>query len=390
MDIQSILAIVFLIGLSIVLYLERKNLTMQKIAFPLLYFVMWKTQIGLKFMDSFARKFSKPLKYLGYIGVGVGFLGMFLIAEELLRTIYTMFSAPETIQGVGLVLPFEVKGAFYVPFFYWIISIFVLAIIHEYSHGIMARRIGIKLKSTGLAFVGIIIPVLPAAFVEPDETELEKASKIDQLSVFAAGPFSNILFAFIFLGLLIGLSAPASNLMDFNGVEISDFTEDSTALAAGLEEGDIITHADNVQVQYVHNFTDFLSQKKPGENVVFKTNEKTYNVVLGENPQNKSKPYVGVFVGQHRDLKESIVNKYGRIIPGIALWFLGLLYWLYLLNFGIGLFNLIPIGPVDGGRMLRVALLRFFKKDLALRIWRDISIFFLVLLLSVIVAGFIR
>jgi membrane-associated protease RseP (regulator of RpoE activity) len=60
-----------------------------------------------------------------------------------------------------------------------------------------------------------------------------------------------------------------------------------------------------------------------------------------------------------------------------------------LLNLGIGLFNLVPLGPVDGGRMLRLVLHKFFEKKRADKIWKNISVFFLTIILINILAGFI-
>ena len=64
------------------------------------------------------------------------------------------------------------------------------------------------------------------------------------------------------------------------------------------------------------------------------------------------------------------------------------LNWLYILNLGIGLFNLLPLGPVDGGRMLQTALLRFFSEKRANAIWKNVSIFFLMVIIFNIAMGF--
>ena len=34
-----------------------------------------------------------------------------------------------------------------------------------------------------------------------------------------------------------------------------------------------------------------------------------------------------------------------------------------MLNFGIGLFNLVPVGPIDGGRMFQLAMYKLFGKE---------------------------
>src|SRR3989338_6084544 len=117
-DSQAIAAIVFLVLLTLFVFLKRKNLDTKQIIPYFLYFSMYKTTWGLKLMDSVAKKYRKLMMYIGYIGVLVGFLGMLLISYGLISNIYILFTKPEAMPGVGLVLPFKAKGIFYVPFFY--------------------------------------------------------------------------------------------------------------------------------------------------------------------------------------------------------------------------------------------------------------------------------
>ena len=41
---------------------------------------------------------------------------------------------------------------------------------------------------------------------------------------------------------------------------------------------------------------------------------------------------------------------------------MGLFGWIFLINFFVGLFNLLPIGPLDGGRMWSIFLDRVIPK----------------------------
>jgi len=84
---------------------------------------------------------------------------MVLISFELVRQLITALIQPSGAAAVALVLPFDsgLKGTIAVPFFYWIISIFIIAVVHEFSHGIVARAHNIKIKSSGFAFLSIII-----------------------------------------------------------------------------------------------------------------------------------------------------------------------------------------------------------------------------------------
>ncbi len=184
-DLQTVAAFIFIILLSLFLYLRRKKLDTHG-PFPFLYFSMYRTKLGIGLMDKLAGKWNRLFKWLGYIGIIVGFLGMIAICVALIDNIYNIMTQPEAAPGVGLVLPFQMKGAFYVPFFYWIISIFIIALVHEFAHGVIARAHNLKVKSSGFAFLGVLAPIIPAAFVEPDEKALVKRPHRQQLSVFAA------------------------------------------------------------------------------------------------------------------------------------------------------------------------------------------------------------
>ena len=82
------------------------------------------------------------------------------------------------------------------PFYftYWIIIIALIAVPHEFAHGIFAKLNKVRIKSTGFGFLG---PFL-AAFVEQDEKQMQKTSKFAQLSILAAGTFANILVMIVF------------------------------------------------------------------------------------------------------------------------------------------------------------------------------------------------
>ncbi|MBW2989971.1 site-2 protease family protein [Candidatus Woesearchaeota archaeon] len=394
MNIQAVFAFIFISLMLLFLILKRKKIDIQKIfLFPLLYFAMYRTKVGLRFMDRFSKKFSRILKHVGYFAVFIGFFGMIVITYALIKNAYKLLTVPEAVPGAALVLPFDVKGAFYVPFFYWIVSLFIIALVHEFSHGIIARKYKMRIKSSGFAFLGILVPVIPAAFVEPDEDELRKRPKREQLSVFAAGPFANILLAFIIVGISALLIMPVSSrMMEPKGVLVTGFMEEGMypAEQAGISPNELITGIDGKEVTELAGFSEMLKDKKPGDIIVLETDRSRYNITLAANPDNESKAYLGIYVQQKTELKESFTERYGNFVPAAMLWIIGLLYWLYVLNLGIGLFNLAPMGPLDGGRMLLVALQHFFKEEKAVRYWKSIGVFFLSLVLLNVLFAFIR
>ncbi len=391
LDFQTISALVFLFLLSVYVYLHRKELQTHGF-FPLLYFCMYKTKFGLNFMDKFAKKFNKALKFLGYFGVIIGFLGMIFLSFTLIQNLYNLFITPEAAPGVGLVLPFKAKGVVFVPFFYWILSIFVLALVHEFAHGIIARVHNMKVKSSGFAFLGILVPIIPAAFVEPDEKVLRKRPHKQQLSVFAAGPFANIILSFVVLGMIFFVLSPIVNSMvEYNGVEITGFIEgDYPAKKAGIEAGEIVKAIDGMKVSTLDEFSGILLDKSPGTRIRLKTDKGDYSIILAKNPEKEDSSYLGVYVQQDSQVKNSFKERYGNFIPAVITWIVGLFYWLWLLNLGIGLFNLVPIGPLDGGRMLQLALHNAFNKKKADKIWHYISMIFLIIVIANIGFAFIK
>lgn len=389
MDYNAIAAVIFVFLMVIFLYFKRSRIQIQRIFFPVLYFVMYKTRLGLKSMDYAARKFPGILKSMSFLGVIIGALGMIFIVFWLLKNTVNLLIKPGIAPGIQLVLPFEVKGVFFVPFIYWILAIFFIAAVHEFSHGIIARVYNIKIKSSGVAFLGVFLPLIPAAFVEPEEKQLVKKGLIAQLSVFAAGPFANILSAGIVILLVVYVAAPISAAaFDFDGVEVVKIVDDSSFAKAGIMEGEIIHKMENYDIGSVKNFTDVLGKYDVGDVIVIKTAETAYAVTLGEHPSDASKPYLGVSTKQHKEVKPSFAAKYGAFIPRAIEWLSGFLYWLFVLNLGIGLFNLLPLGPIDGGRMVKAALEKTSPKKGYL-IWKYTSLFFFVLVLFNVIAGFL-
>ncbi len=389
MDFQYVLLILFVILMLIFIWFERRNIQIQGFV-PLLYFVMWRTQKGLSLMDRIARCAPRFWTWFFGIGIIVGFGGMVLISYELIKNTAMLFLAPGAVPGIQPVLPFQAKGVFFVPFVYWILSIFIIAVLHEFCHGIAARVHKMPVKSAGLAFLGIIFPIVPAAFVEPDEKHLQKQSRFKQLSVFAAGPFANLVSAGAVLLLVIFVANPLAEAMLIpGGVRITDVEDKSPAALAGMQKDEIITGIDTVSTPFLENLTSALAVKKPGDTISLQTKEKTYTFTLTEHPKNASKAYLGVFSRQHADIKDDFKAAYGTWSVPLILWTFGLLYWLFLLSLGIGLFNLLPIGPIDGGRMLQLAMQKLFKERPGLRIWKFVSMIFLVMVIVNVVAGFL-
>jgi len=104
----------------------------------------------------------------------------------LLKTAMNTLSTKAPSAGVQLVIP-----GVTIPLWYGLIGLIVVMVVHELSHGVVARAEKLRLKSVGL----VLFAVIPGAFVEPDEDELKKAPLLSRLRVYAAGSMANIVVA---------------------------------------------------------------------------------------------------------------------------------------------------------------------------------------------------
>ncbi|MBD3247098.1 hypothetical protein GF378_00575 [Candidatus Pacearchaeota archaeon] len=134
------------------------------------------------------------------------------------KIVWIYIFSPEFVRNVKIppimplvpYLPSVFKLDFLPPFYfiYWIIILAVVAIPHEFAHGIYAAYNKVRIKTTGFAFLPYFFPVFLAAFVELDEKELSKKSNFGQLATLSAGTFANVLTAiFFFIVLWVFFSA---------------------------------------------------------------------------------------------------------------------------------------------------------------------------------------
>ncbi len=367
---------IFYLAVIIFLLVKRKKLDVQA-KFILLY----RMKFGLNWMERFSKRFREWVILLGYVGVGAGYVGLVFISVILIKNLYDLIAKPAAVSGVSLVLPgINVPGLGVLPFWYWIIVIFVIALVHEFSHGIVARAHNITVKNTGIVFFG---PIL-GAFVEPDEKTLQKQSDIKQYSVLAAGSFSNILLAIAAVLLLNFIFMPIQQVM----VEPTGFTFDSYIEGSlpfeksGILPGTIITGINGETISDFQKFRTELLFNRPGSTATIQSKEKNYEITLAENPDEPKIPYLGITgIRNEFEIKEKFSKGIGKISYHIINWSSGFLRWLFLLSLGIGLFNLLPLPIVDGGRMTQVFLHKWKGREKGERRYRQVSAFFLLLLL---------
>ncbi|RJQ22465.1 PDZ domain-containing protein [Candidatus Woesearchaeota archaeon] len=379
MSIDSAAFIALMVTLAAVVIINRKKLSFSR--FTIFYAAMYRGTMGISLMDRIARKYKPLWQRLATLIIVIGFLGMAFVLFDLARGLI-MILATDGAPSVGVVLPFKAKGVFYVPFFYWIASIFIILVVHEGMHGVMARVYNLPVKNSGLVVLGAIVPLIPGAFVEPDEKKLLAAPKKQQLAVYAAGPVANIVMgAALLLAFSFILTPIADTFYSHDGVVVTELMDGNPpAVQAGLDVGEKITAINGKAITGPDDFSEALQGKSPGDSISVLTSQAVYDITLGENPQN-NRAWLGVFVENPLKAPTWATHAF--------LWVQDLIFWLAVLSLGVGLFNLIPLGPVDGGRMLLTALEHVTHKQRADRVWKSVSFVLLGILLTNVVLAFI-
>lgn len=341
----TLFAIVFL-------YQRRKNLKRQGWLF------LYHTKVGLVIMDRIAKRFRGFLRPLQYVVVGCGYALLAGIVVLLIKSTYDYVTSPYLAQAIKIppLLPlfpyfpqiFKIESLF-PPFYftYFLVAVGLVAVGHEFAHGIFARLNNVRIKSTGFAFLGPFF----GAFVEQDDRDMAKKKKFPQLAILAAGVFANVIMTIIF-GLVLwaffaASFAPAgiefntygasilnvSDIDNANNVPFADINssainpdglvnltsgnknyfvsglalkialeneapliavyDDSPALQARLA-GPIVA-MDGQPVNNIDSLRELLGRHKPGDSVTITTikdkNRADQTLILGDR---EGKPYLGI------------------------------------------------------------------------------------------------
>ncbi len=371
MILDLILLAIFLIAIVSFLIIRRKNLKREGLLF------LYKTNWGVKIIKHFGEKNKKLLKVLSHVSVWLGYalmVGMIYLFGKIVWLYLFNADAVRAIKVPPIMplipyLPQIFKLSFLPPFYftYWIIILAVIAITHEFFHGIFAAASNVKTKKTGFGFFPFFFPVFLAAFVELDEKVMTKKSNFSQRAVLSAGTFANILTAILGLLLLWGFFAAAfaptgivfddydytikniSNITMINGVtlvnpsysqiaglikpannsiyigdqefkKVTGFSQDKTLIALYYESPAIkaelygpIVEINNAKTNSLTAFQTEMARYSPGDPITITTivngEEKEYNLFLGQDPTNKDKAWLGVAVYEsQKGIVSSIVS----------------------------------------------------------------------------------
>ena len=350
--------VVFLIFLSIFLYRGRKRVKKEGLL------LLYKTSWGIKLINYVGNKYKKTLKSLSYVSITLGYILMATMLYLFGKIIWIYLFHQDVVRAIKVppimplipYLPQAFKLDFLPPFYftYWIIILAIIAITHEFAHGIFAIREKVNIKTTGFGFFPFFLPIFLAAFVELDEKQMAKKSKFSQLAVLSAGTFANVLTALLFIGVLflffslafhpagvvfdsyastvvpiaaissvnnVSLDNPTldqlSNALDSNGsnqinvgkrefVSVREFSKDGldvslydSAPAINIELESVIFKINGVNINSIDMLSEELSKYSPNDIItlnVLGEDGGDYNrdIVLGTHPDDKTRVWLGV------------------------------------------------------------------------------------------------
>jgi len=357
MNLETISIIGFFVISVAILYFDRKKIEFHKGV------IYRRTKKGKKTINKIAKKHKKFFKIFGIVSVFIAFAvsigGVFL----LLKMTQMMIIEPEIGASAKLVVPaVPIKGlcthAFCVPFWFWIISIFVIITPHELSHGLLMAAEKIKIKSLGLIWFFIF----PGAFVEPDEKQFQKAKPVKRMKIASVGSIANIILFFILGALLLSYNYIGSKIYKTEGIDFEGLIDDTPAKEAGIS-GTII-EVNNNEIKNYYDFSAVLLYLDPGDRINIVTTEAEYEFNTIAHPQNESLAFIGI---ENVSTKLGYTDKLSFLgQPSISLsafdWTNRLLYWIILLDINVAIINLLPFLPFDGGIMWHSLFEKYCKK----------------------------
>ncbi len=277
----------------------------------------------------------------------------------------------------------------------WLAFILTL-VIHEFGHAILCRVERIAVKSMGILL--LVIPL--GAFVEPDEEEVNKAASWPRMRMYGAGIMNNMVAGILCFGLMIlmiGWAVPTEEPV------VVALYKDFPAANAEIPTPSIIRTIDNTPVSTTAEVSDTLNQTAPGDTVTIGFEHEgrvsEYNLVLAPWPEEldgKASGFMGVYYYNGAGIISGIQRLFSPIglfyllsvpfnptMEGQYLRILGfdipdtgyytapfpgywevihLLFWGGFINFAAGLFNALPMLPLDGGLIFREGLERLLSR----------------------------
>jgi membrane-associated protease RseP (regulator of RpoE activity) len=351
-----------------------------------------RTQVFSGFFDKLgALRASRWISWAALFVVPVvAGIGLYLLISSLFALLWNP-AAGEAAREAGLGAYLLLPGVNpFLPLLYGWFAIVCAIAIHEGAHGVTARSLGLKVKSSGLLFF-LFVPI--GAFVDVDEEQLKKASARDSSRVMAAGVGGNMVVAF---ACLLGVLVIVGGLTPIiEGVYVANVEKGLPAEAAGLLPNDVFVSVDGVLVNSTADLREILKNKMAGDLA-------EVTVARGDMWQNRFSTVVNLTVVENRTvmgisagdllLEERLRNYENVTLQGLSLYLIppslasgwvpfsdslasfyshwlgrdwqvlaNVLFWVWFVNVNLAVFNALPIYPLDGGRIFNIALKKIIR-----------------------------
>lgn len=367
------LSIVAFFGIIVVLIIkDRKNIDFKP------FLLIRRTKKWENKIEEIAKKHERSLKIFANFAVIIG------VILSIIGTIFLL-----AFPGVRLMLPKIFPGeaspavqriAFFVPLWYWVISIFLIIFPHELAHGLVSVIEKIRITSVGV----ILFLIFPGAFVEPDEIKFKKSKVGTRMRIAAVGSVAN--FIVFLLLIVLSIFIIKGFYVESGVIAIQINNESYPAKQVNLTG--TITEINGYKIRNTQDLEKVLIETKPGDKIQIKADEKYYNITLIENPNKPGKGFIGISF-----LQPNLLSRITRIDPNVIYdvkrplyaqrvlidWFKGLIDWVAFLDINVAIANLLPFLPFDGGIMWQALFEKVTKrKNLAKK---------MIIILSIIIYG---
>lgn len=339
--------------------------------------------------------------FTGFLGLSG--LTLASLAVSGIDIIIKTFAGETAAPGVGLILPGikMPKIDFVVPWYGWLILIFA-AMVHEFFHGAMLKRLKLKIKSIGIILFGGLVPF--GAFVEPDEKEIKKKNKHDVVKMYSAGPTSNAVLALIFFIITAGIlmiAAPFTTTPEYTTLGLKVINVYETVTVAGvdykspvygvLEKNDLIVSVNDVDIKTINNIVSATNKEQENKFVIKNLTTQEERIEYIQPNEKGTYGFTGdIYIRLNETQEDFLLNEVPiqQRKPVLRL-VVSILSWIALLNLLIASVNFLPTVPFDGGFISQVIFSRYLKKGTEKKKIKKVSKFFgwlivLLILLNII------
>ncbi len=296
------------------------------------------------------------------VGRAVGVVG--LINLVILILLFYWIVVPSVIDVIkALVVAREVIPSPFVPVVpgvtisggsipYFLVGIGVAVIAHELLHALTALNEGIKVVSWGL---GVFL-IFPFAYVRIDDEAFNKSSLSSKIRVLSAGVLSNTILALIFL---TTMSSVTTVIEQYSAVVVYELDRnlgpEAPAIKADLPTPSVIYDINGTRIKSLADLRNYLKSIADKDTTLilnisrFKTlvDDVLINNLLGNElvvvHKQANISRLGILVGE-------------ALLPTtpIYLYYLSrVLYWAYVINISLAVFNAAPLVVTDGGKIVQ-------------------------------------